>query len=70
MWCFSNDDEIHTIINLKTNTVTKITSLGYDLNITILEYTGQEPDAKNIFAGRPISFYILYLDNGDIEKIK
>ena len=67
---FSNNEEIHVITNPRTNTTTKINCSGNVLNITILEYTGQEPDAKNIFAGRPISFYILYLDNGDIEKVK
>lgn len=68
---FTDDNEIHAIVNFAYMTTTKITTTGDMLNITVYEYVkGEEHDAKKLFGGMPYSEYQIYLDNGDIMKVE
>ena len=68
---FTDDKEIHAIVNFAYMTTTKITSTGDMLNITVYEYVkDEEHDAKKLFGGIPYSEYRIYLDNGDIVKVE
>lgn len=67
---FGNDKEIHAVVNFANNTTTKISVFGEKLEITVHDYVdGEEHDAKQLFSGTPLADYIIYIDNGDIEKV-
>lgn len=66
---FENDKEIHAVVNFTNKTTTKISVFGDKLEITVHDYVdGEEHDAKIMFSGTPLANYIIYTDNGDIEK--
>lgn len=66
---FGNDKEIHAVVNFTNKTTTKISVFGDKLEITVHDYVdGEEHDAKIMFSGTPLANYIIYTDNGDIEK--
>ena len=68
---FTDDSEIHAIVNFAYNTTTKIQVLGDTLGITVYEYVkDEEHDAKKLFGGMLYSEYRIYLDNGDIIKVE
>lgn len=68
---FNNDSEIHAIVNFANKTTSKLVSNGYNLYLTIYDYVkNEEHSAKTLFSGNILADYIIYLDNGDIEKIK
>lgn len=69
---FSNDKEIHGIINFKLKTTTKVSKLSHNiLAVTIHQYVDkEEDDAKKLFTGMVLGEYWIYLDNGDIQKIR
>ena len=68
---FTDDSEIHAIVNFAYNTTTKIQVLGDTLGITVYEYVkDEEHDAKKLFGGMLYSEYQIYLDNGDIVKVE
>lgn len=68
---FKSNDEVHIVVNFATNTTTVINNFGPMVDITIHEYVkGEEHDAAKIGGGMVYSQYWVYLDNGDIEKIK
>ena len=68
---FTDDSEIHAIVNFAYNTTTKIQVLGDTLGITVYEYVkDEEHDAKKLFGGMLYSEYRIYLDNGDIAKVE
>ena len=68
---FSDDNEVHFIVNFTYNTSTTITCLGSILDVTIHEYVDKEEhDAKKMSSGMVLSEYYIYLDNGDIEQIQ
>lgn len=68
---FNNDSEIHAIVNFANKTTSKLVSNGYNLYLTIYDYVkNEEHSAKTLFSGDILADYIIYLDNGDIEKIK
>ena len=70
-WKFTNDDEIHCIVNFYNNTTTKIQYLSGNLFVTVHEYVkGEEHDANLMFSGTVLQDFIVYLDNGDIEQIQ
>lgn len=53
---FSNDDEIHAIVNFTLKTTTKITKQGDSLDVTVYEYVSKEEhDAKLLFSGTKLS---------------
>lgn len=66
-----SEDEIHAIVNFTLNTTTKISYLyGNAISVTIHEYVKKEEhDANKLFGGMVLGEYIIYMDNGDIEKI-
>ena len=68
---FTDDKEIHAIVNFAYMTTTKITATGDMLNVTVYEYVkDEEHDAKKLFGGMLYSEYQIYLDNGDIIKVE
>lgn len=68
---FTDDKEIHAIVNFAYNTTTKIQAFSDTLYITVYEYVkGEEHDAKKLFGGMLYSEYQIYLDNGDIVKVE
>lgn len=68
---FRDDEEIHGIVNFNYNTTTKISVMGNMLDVTVHEYVkGEEHDADLLFSGMVLEEYHVYMDNGDIEKIK
>ena len=66
-----SEDEIHAIVNFTLNTTTNISYLyGNAISVTIHEYVKKEEhDANKLFGGMVLGEYIIYMDNGDIEKI-
>ena len=67
---FKEDKEVHAIVNFTTKTTTNITVSTGIAFVTIHEYvSGEEHDAKELFGGKVLESYIVYLDNGDIEKV-
>lgn len=68
---FSNENEIHAIVNLQTNRTYKISNLlGNSLDVTVHKYIpGEQNDAKKLFSGDVLDEYTVYLDNGKIERI-
>ena len=68
---FTNDSEIHGIVNFITNTTTRLSCSSDILFITIHEYVDKEEhDAKVLFGGDVLKEYWIYTDNGDIELIE
>lgn len=68
---FTDDKEIHAIVNFAYNTTTKIQVFGDTLGVTVYEYVkDEEHDAKALFGGMLYSEYRIYLDNGDIVKVE
>lgn len=69
---FSNDKEIHAIVNFTLNTTTKVSKMTDNiLSVTVHEYVDKEEhDANKLFGGMVLADYFVYLDNGDIEEIK
>lgn len=66
---FKDDTEIHGIVNLSSNTTARINCTAGMLFVTEYSYVdGEEHDAKLLYSGTPIKSYIVYTDNGDIEK--
>ncbi|MCM1508901.1 MAG: hypothetical protein NC177_17475 [Ruminococcus flavefaciens] len=69
---FKDDNEVHAIVNFTTETTSCITCLSdYYIDVTIHEYVDKEEhDANILFSGDVINEYFIYLDNGDIEKVR
>lgn len=68
---FTDDKEIHGIVNFNSNTTTKISVIGDMLDVTVYECVdGEEHDADKLFSGILLKQYFVYLDNGDIEEVQ
>lgn len=68
---FSDDTEIHAIVNFALNTTTKISVMGDMIDVCIYEYVDKEEhDANILFSGTLLKEYFIYLDNGDVEEIQ
>lgn len=68
---FKSSDEVHVFINFADKKTIAIKNLGAFLDLTVHEYVkGEEHDAKKLAGGRVYDHYFVYLDNGDIERIK
>lgn len=66
---FDSDETILAVINLTTKTSTSISKVAGNLYVSEYEYVdGEEHDAKIMFSGMHLVDYIVYIDNGDIEK--
>ena len=67
---FDSDKTILAVENLTTKTSTSISVVSGLLYVSVYEYTkGEEHDAKAMFSGTHLVDYIVYTDNGDIEKV-
>lgn len=68
---FNNDSEIHAVVNFSNNTTSKISVSGGTLEVSVHDYVeNEEHDAKVMYSGTLLSRYIIYTDNGDIEKLE
>ena len=68
---FNDDNEIHAVVNFTNNTTTNISYMFGILDVAIHEYVDKEEhDANILFSGDVIEEYYVYIDNGDIEKIR
>lgn len=68
---FSDNKEIHAIINFTNNTTAKISVIGNMLDVTIYEYVDKEEhDADLLYSGKLLKEYFVYIDNGDIEEVQ
>ena len=68
---FKSNNEIHALINMATKRTARISVL-FDsiLDVTIKQYVkGEEHDAKELFGGKTLKEYWVYLDTGKIELI-
>lgn len=69
---FKDNNEVHAIVNFTTETTSCVTCLSdYYIDVTIHEYVDKEEhDANVLFSGDVINEYFIYIDNGDIEKVR
>ena len=67
---FTNDSEIHFIVNFNYNTTTKIMVMGGDLDVTVQEYVAKEEhNAKMLGSGTVLAEYFVNKETGEVEKI-
>lgn len=67
---FAADNEIHAIINFTRKTTARMNCAGDMIFLSFFDYVdGEEHDAKQLFSGTPLADFIIYIDNGDIEKV-
>lgn len=68
---FTDDSEIHFIVNFNNNTTTKIMNMGDDLDVTVQEYVSKEEhDAKLLGSGSVLAEYFVNKETGEIEKVR
>lgn len=68
---FTDDSEIHFIVNFNYNTTTKIMVMGGDLDVTVQEYVAKEEhDAKILGSGTVLAEYFVNIETGEIEKVR
>ena len=61
---FTDDSEIHFIVNFNYNTTTKIMVMGGDLDVTVQEYVAKEEhDAKMLGSGTVLAEYFVNIEN-------
>lgn len=67
---FDSDETILAVINLTTKTSASVRKVAGNLYVSQYEYVdGEEHDAKIMFSGTHLLDYMVYIDNGDIEKV-
>jgi hypothetical protein len=65
---FSDDSEVHAVVNFTLNTTSCITCVGGKINVRIYEYVdGEEHDAKALFGGTKYAEYNIDIETGKIE---
>lgn len=69
---FTDDSEIHAIVNKGLNTTNKINVLSDDLLcVTVYDYVeDEEKDAKTLFGGTMLAKYQITISTGEIEQIQ
>lgn len=68
---FTDDSEVHFIVNFNYNTTTKIMVMGGDLDVTVQEYVAKEEhDAKMLGSGTVLAEYFVNIETGEIEKVR
>lgn len=68
---FTDDSEIHFIVNFNYNTTTKIMVMDGDLDVTVQEYVSKEEhDAKVLGSGAVLAEYFVNIETGEIEKVR
>ena len=67
---FTDDSEIHFIVNFNYNTTTKIMSMGGQLDVTVQDYVSKEEhDANTLGSGTVLAEYFVDKETGEVEKI-
>lgn len=67
---FTDDSEIHFIVNFNYNT-TKIMVMGGDLDVTVQDYVSKEEhDANVLGSGTVLAEYFVNIETGEIEKVR
>lgn len=68
---FTDDSEIHFIVNFNYNTTTKIMVVGGQLDVTVQDYVSKEEhDANVLGSGTVLAEYFVDKETGEIEKIR
>lgn len=68
---FTDDSEIHFIVNFNYNTTTKIMVMGSDLDVTVQDYVSKEEhDANVLGSGTVLAEYFVNKETGEIEKVR
>ena len=68
---FTDDSEIHFIVNFNYNTTTKIMVSGGQLDVTVQEYVPKEEhDANVLGSGTLLGEYFVDKETGEIEQIQ
>lgn len=68
---FTDDSEIHFIVNFNYNTTTKIMVSGGQLDVTVQDYVSKEEhDANVLGSGTVLTEYLVDKDTGEIEQIR
>ena len=68
---FTDDSEIHFIVNFNYNTTTKIMVSGGQLDVTVQDYVPKEEhDASVLGSGTVLTEYLVDKDTGEIEQIR
>lgn len=68
---FTDDSEIHFIVNFNDNTTTKIMVSGGSLDVTVQDYVSKEEhDAKVLGSGEVLAEYFVDKNTGEIEKVR
>ena len=68
---FTDDSEIHFIVNFNYNTTTKIMNMGGQLDVTVQDYVSKEEhDANVLGSGTVLAEYFVDKETGEIEKIR
>ena len=68
---FTDDSEIHFIVNFNYNTTTKIMNMGGQLDVTVQDYVSKEEhDANVLGSGTVLAEYFVDKETGKIEKIR
>lgn len=67
---FTDDSEIHFIVNFNYNTTTKIMNMGGQLDVTVQDYVSKEEhDANTLGSGTVLAEYLVDKETGEVEKI-
>ena len=67
---FTDDSEIHFIVNFNYNTTTKIMNMGGQLDVTVQDYVPKEEhDANTLGSGTVLAEYLVDKETGEVEKI-
>lgn len=67
---FTDDSEIHFIVNFNYNTTTKIMNMGGQLDVTVQDYVPKEEhDANTLGSGTVLAEYFVDKETGEVEKI-
>lgn len=68
---FTDDSEIHFIVNFNYNTTTKIMVSGGQLDVTVQDYVDKEEhDANVLGSGTVLAEYLVDKESGEIEQIR
>lgn len=68
---FTDDSEIHFIVNFNYNTTTKIMVSGGQLDVTVQDYVPKEEhDANVLGSGTLLGEYFVDKETGEIEQIQ
>ena len=68
--CFSDDNEIHFIVDDASNTTTKLAYVFGNVDVLVKEHVEDEEfDAKTLGRGDTLAEYFVDAETGEVEKI-